>query len=81
MSSKATTATGLNVSVKKTVRPLTDAEGADASSRETLVPLSFKVTKSFKKRYQQAALNADMKLNELLTAMLDHWEKSKQPTQ
>jgi len=52
-------------------------EDSAEEARQPLVPLSFKVTKSFKKRYQQAALNADMKLNEFLLAMLDHWEKNK----
>jgi hypothetical protein len=56
------------------VRSVTNNEGIGMETRQTLVPLSFKVTKSFKKRYQQAALNADMKLNELLSAMLDLWE-------
>ena len=58
-----------------------DSEDAHSGSRETLVALSFKVTKSFKKRYQQAALNSDMKLNELLAAMLEDWERKGPSTQ
>jgi membrane-anchored protein YejM (alkaline phosphatase superfamily) len=51
-----------------------DSDESATETAQSLVPLSFKVTKSFKKRYQQAALDADMKLNELLSAMLDQWE-------
>ncbi|WP_446812280.1 hypothetical protein ACH50O_23150 (plasmid) [Methylomonas sp. 2BW1-5-20] len=58
---------------------LVDSENTDG--RQPLVPLSFKVTKEFKKRYQQAALNADMKLIELLSEMLDDWEKKGKTTQ
>ncbi len=45
---------------------------------KTLVPLSFKVPKEFKKRYQRAAIDSELKLNELLAAMLDLWEEKKQ---
>jgi hypothetical protein len=41
---------------------------------ETLVPLSFKVAPEFKKRYQFAALNAGLKLNEFLFALLERYE-------
>jgi hypothetical protein len=39
-----------------------------------LVPLSFKVAPAFKKRYQRAALDAGLRLNELLFAMLERHE-------
>jgi hypothetical protein len=69
---------GLDAPMNSHVRSITNTDDADAETRQTLVPLSFKVTKPFKKRYQQAALNADMKLNELLSAMLDLWENKGQ---
>lgn len=79
MSSKVAATIDSDAPIKNPVRSLVDTE--DTDSRQPLVPLSFKVTKTFKKRYQQAALNADMKLNELLSEMLDHWEKKEQSTQ
>ena len=80
LSSKTATAIGLDASMKNHIRSTTNTEDEDTRSRQALVPLSFKVTKSFKKRYQQAALNADMKLNELLSEMLDYWEENKHLT-
>lgn len=71
----------LGVPMENHVRSQLDTEPSNSGSRDALVALSFKVPKSFKKRYQQAALNADMKLNELLAAMLDEWEKKGHPTQ
>lgn len=79
LSSKVAVTIGSDALINKPVHSLVDTEDKDV--RQALVPLSFKVTKSFKKRYQQAALNADMKLNELLSEMLDHWEKKGQSTQ
>jgi hypothetical protein len=61
--------------MKSPGRPLPNTDDANSGSHQSLVALSFKVTKPFKKRYQQAALNSDMKLNELLAAMLDDWER------
>ena len=61
--------------MKKAVRTLTNPDDSATETRQSFVPHSFKVTKPFKKRYQQAALDADMKLNELLLAMLDQWEE------
>lgn len=37
--------------------------------------LNFKVPRSFKKDFKQAALNADLKQVELLTAMFDLWKQ------
>jgi len=71
----------LDAPVSNPARSIADTGSTGMETRQALVPLSFKVTKSFKKRYQQAALNADMKLNELLSAMLDHWESTGQAKQ
>lgn len=76
LSSKAVATMGLGAPVNN-LQNSAHGEDSAENARQPLVPLSFKVTKSFKKRYQQAALNADMKLNEFLSAMLDHWEKNK----
>lgn len=75
MSSKAAATIGSNAPMKNDVHSITNTEISTTATPQTFVPLSFKVTKSFKKRYQQAALDADMKLNELLSAMLDQWEE------
>ena len=77
MSSKASTAIDSDTLMKKAVRAISNADESATETRQSFVPLSFKVTKSFKKRYQQAALDADMKLNELLSAMLDQWEEKR----
>ena len=75
--------TSLNVRRKGEAAPAVDAvaRGAapvpDKVSTPDLVPLSFKVPPAFKKRYQQAALDAGMKLNEFLASLLDAHEKRK----
>jgi hypothetical protein len=40
-----------------------------------LEAISFKVPPAFRKRFKQRAVNADLKLNELLFAALDAWEE------
>ncbi len=40
-----------------------------------LEPLAFKVPPEFRRRFRQRALNADLKLNELLFAALAAWEE------
>jgi hypothetical protein len=77
LSSKAAATIGSDAPMKNDVRSITNTESSATGTRQAFVPLSFKVTKSFKKRYQQAALDADMKLNELLSAMLDQWEEKR----
>jgi hypothetical protein len=77
LSSKPSTEIDSDALMKNTVRSITNTDDSAMGTRQTFVPLSFKVTKSFKKRYQQAALDADMKLNELLSAMLDQWEEKR----
>jgi hypothetical protein len=42
-----------------------------------LEPLAFKVPPAFRKRFKTLALNADLKLNELLFQSLDAWEKQR----
>ena len=90
--SKAAPVTSLNVRRKGEAQPAPDAMARGeapppvvpavaptpykAPSVE-LVPLSFKVPPAFKKRYQQAALEAGMKLNEFLSHLLDQHETLK----
>ena len=42
---------------------------------ENLEALAFKVPPAFRKRFKQRAVNADLKLNELLFEALDAWEE------
>ena len=42
-----------------------------------LEPLAFKVSPAFRKRFRQCAVDADLKLNELLFEALDAWEKER----
>ena len=42
---------------------------------ENLEALAFKVSPAFRKRFKQRAVNADLKLNELLFEALDAWEE------
>jgi hypothetical protein len=86
--SKAAPLTSLNVRRKGEAQPAPDAvargETVEPSptrlptpekvASDDLVPLSFKVPPAFKKRYQLAALQAGMKLNEFLFHLLDGHE-------
>lgn len=76
---KPATLTSANVRRKGEAQPSADAVARGELPRvkaptESLVPLSFKVAPEFKKRYQFAALNAGLKLNELLFALLERHE-------
>ena len=42
---------------------------------ENLEGLAFKVPPTFRKRFKQRAVNADLKLNELLFEALEAWEE------
>jgi len=42
-----------------------------------VIPLNFKVSAGFRKRFRERALDADLKLNELLVEALDAWERAK----
>lgn len=44
-------------------------------STENLDALAFKVPTAFRKRFQQRAVHADLKQNELLFEALDAWEE------
>jgi hypothetical protein len=44
---------------------------------ENLEGLAFKVPPAFRKRFKQRAVNADLKLNELLFEALDAWEEKR----
>ena len=44
---------------------------------ENLEALAFKVSPGFRKRFRQRAVNADLKLNELLFEALDAWEEKR----
>ncbi len=46
-----------------------------AVKTENLEALAFKVSPVFRKRFRQRAVNADLKLNELLFEALDAWEE------
>ena len=48
-----------------------------ATKTALLVPLSFKVAPEFRKRFRQRALEADLRLNELLFEALDAWEEKR----
>jgi hypothetical protein len=79
--SKPAALTSANVRRKGEAQPASDGVGRGQELRivkapsETLVPLSFKVSPAFKKRYQMAALQANLKLNELLFSMLERHEQ------
>ena len=44
---------------------------------ENLEALAFKVSPAFRKRFRQRAVNADLKLNELLFEALEAWEEKR----
>lgn len=45
------------------------------SEEPNVIPLNVKVSAEFRKRFRERALNADLKLNELLVEALDAWER------
>lgn len=59
--------------------PVTRPAKADAAPERTptanLQGLAFKVSPAFRKRFKKRAVEADLKLNELLFAALDAWEE------
>ena len=63
----------------------TETSGSDKGERrkshsvktENLEALAFKVSPAFRKRFRQRAVNADLKLNELLFEALDAWEEKR----
>lgn len=57
-----------------TPRPKATTRQANVKT-ENLEALAFKVPPVFRKRFKQCAVNADLKLNELLFEALDAWEE------
>ncbi len=53
----------------------TGASVGSSTKTAELQPLAFKVPPEFRKRFRQRALEANLKLNELLFATLDAWEE------
>ena len=49
-------------------------EGKMVSTRANVIPLNFKVSAEFRKRFRERGLGADLKFNELLVEALDAWE-------
>jgi hypothetical protein len=56
-------------------RPTRPAFRPESVGTANLEALAFKVPPAFRKRFRQCAVDADMKLNELLFAALDAWEE------
>ena len=55
---------------------LANAPAAPVPARSpNLEALAFKVSPEFRRRFRQRAVGADLKLNELLFAALDAWER------
>jgi hypothetical protein len=48
---------------------------ANRTKTADLEAISFKVPPAFRRRFRQRAVNADLKLNELLFEALDAWEE------
>jgi hypothetical protein len=71
MSAPATSSSPLPASTTRSARVKT----------ENLEPLAFKVPPAFRKRFKQRAVNADLKLNELLFEALDAWEQKRKMEQ
>ena len=55
--------------------PATPVAEEPATKMANLEALAFKVSPAFRKRFRQRAVEADLKLNELLFAALDAWEE------
>jgi hypothetical protein len=81
--SKPAALTSANVRRKGEAHPAADAVSRGEvpahlkTPAEALVPLSFKVPPQFKKRYQLAAIEAGLKLNEFLFTLLERHETEK----
>jgi hypothetical protein len=63
--------------VQRSSSPLSPTVSASNAGSKTpnLEALAFKVPSQFRRRFRQRAVNADLKLNELLFAALDAWEE------
>lgn len=58
-----------------TVGPAPVNQSPERTKTADLEAISFKVPPAFRKRFRQRAVDADLKLNELLFAALDAWEE------
>lgn len=65
------------VSEKVVSKPAKNTARPAAVKTENLEALAFKVPPVFRKRFKQRAVNADIKLNELLFEALDAWEEKR----
>jgi hypothetical protein len=63
-----------SASAQPGVSPTTDPRPGRTKTAD-LEAISFKVPPAFRRRFKQRAVNADLKLNELLFAALDAWEE------
>jgi hypothetical protein len=71
-------ATPMAEASQRVAKPLPKSLTQAAKVRtENLEALAFKVPPAFRKRFKQRAVNADLKLNELLFAALDAWEEKR----
>ena len=57
--------------------PAPDDQPPERTKTADLEAISFKVPPAFRKRFRQRAIDADLKLNELLFAALDAWEEKR----
>ena len=65
------------ISEKTISKPTKNSARPTAVKTENLEALAFKVSPVFRKRFKQRAVNADIKLNELLFEALDAWEEKR----
>lgn len=63
------------VTQKNVTPPVPLGENGAKTATANLEALAFKVAPEFRKRFRQRAVEADLKLNELLFAALDSWER------
>ncbi len=66
------------VDVSTVNRPVSTRQKRSAVPSAELVPLQFRMPPDFVKAYKQAALDRDMKLNELLEHVFDEFMKTAQ---
>jgi hypothetical protein len=61
--------------VRAVPQPVPRALPEPATRTENLEALAFKVPPAFRKRFKKRAVDADLKLNQLLFAALEAWEE------
>lgn len=77
MSKKTADLSSSLVAVKGKATSPADAIGRQPTAPSKDTPLNFKVEKEFRQRFRRRALEADLKLNQLLHEALDAWEEKK----